>query len=130
MAGPSRDFFTYSAEFLSLGASASLTVNVPIQNDSDFQLTELTGEVRDAIATETVIATPAILVTIQDQGTGRVLMDRAQAWPNMIGTAQRPFILPMPKEIRANSVIAVTLSNLLAVAKFARVSFVGYKIFS
>lgn len=129
MAGGSRDFFTYSAEFLPLGSLATTTVNVPIQADSDFQLAELTGDVRDLVASETVIATPAILVTLQDQGTGRVLMDRAQLWTNIVGTAQRPFILPMPKEIRANSVMAVTVQNLIAAVKQIRVSFIGYKIF-
>lgn len=128
MAG-GRDFFTYSAEFLPLGSLATTSVNVPIQADSDFQLTEITGDVRINITDETVVAAPAVLLSLIDQGTGRQLMDRGQLWPNLVGTAQRPMILPMPKEIRANSVIQVTLQNLVASNRNIRISFVGYKIF-
>lgn len=126
---PGRDFFTYRAEFLPLGALATTTVNVPIQADSDFQLTEITGDMRTATTAEAVVAAPDALVTLQDQGTGRLLMDGGIIWPNLVGTAQRPFILPMPKEIRANSVIAVTLSDLSNTQRFIRLAFVGYKIF-
>jgi hypothetical protein len=56
-------------------------------------------------------------------------MDRGQIFPNLIGTAQRPAILPMPKLIRANSVIQVTAQNLVAAARQVRISFLGYKIF-
>jgi hypothetical protein len=129
MPAKGRDFFTYRAEFLPLGALASVTVNVPIQADSDFQLTEITGDVRVLVTDETVVAAPATLVTIQDSGTGRLLMDGAILWTNIVGTAQRPFILPMPKEIRASSVIAVTLSDLSGNARNLRMAFVGYKIF-
>lgn len=124
-----RDLFIYSSEFLPLGALATVSVNVPIQADSDFELAMLTGDVRTALTTETVIAAPAILVTLLDQGTGRVLMDRGQVWPNIVGTAQRPFVLPMPKRIRANAVIQVTLSDQANQARQVRLSFCGYKIF-
>lgn len=128
MAG--RDFFTYSAEFLPLGALATTSVNVPIQADSDFELTQLTGDVRVNVTDETVVAAPASLVTILDQGTGRLLMDRGQLFTNLIGTAQRPAILPIPKFIRANSVIQITLQNLVNAGRNIRISFLGYKVFS
>ena len=127
MAG--RDFFVYSAEFLPLGSLSTVSVNVPIQADSDYELTQLTGDVRILLADEVVVADPNCLVTLQDQGSGRLLMDRGQIFTNLIGTAQRPSILPMPKLIRANSVIAVTLQNLVAAARQVRISFLGYKIF-
>lgn len=127
MAG--RDFFVYSAEFLPLGSLSTVAVNVPIQADSDFELTQLTGDVRVNVTDEVVVADPNCLVTLIDQGSGRLLMDRGQIFPNLIGTAQRPSILPMPKLIRANSVIQVTLQNLVAAARQIRISFLGYKIF-
>jgi hypothetical protein len=127
MAG--RDFFVYSAEFLPLGALATISVNVPIQADSDFQLTEITGDVRVNATDEVVVAAPDMLLSLIDQGTGRQLQDRGQQWPNIVGTAQRPMILPMPKEIRANSVIQVTLANLVNAARTVRIAFIGYKIF-
>jgi len=127
---PSRDFFVYSAEFLPISASAAATVRVPIQSDSDFELTEMTGDVRDADTDETVIAQPSLLVLITDEGSGRIIFDRAQMWDNIIGTAERPFILPMPKLIKANSVLSVQLTNNVAANKRVRMSFVGYKLFA
>lgn len=127
-AGP-RDFFVYSAEFLPIGANAAAQVRVPISGDSHFACMEINGDVRAFVTDEVAIATPAMRLTLRDEGTGRILMDRAQMFTNVIGTAQRPFFLPLPKVIRANSVIVVELANDAAAARQVRISFVGYKIF-
>lgn len=126
--GP-RDFFVYSAEFIPIGASASATVRIAIQADSHFALMEITGDVRALVTDETVIATPAMRMTLRDEGTGRILMDRAQMWDNLIGTAERPFFLPAPKIIRANSVLVVDLVNDNANARQVRIAFIGFKVF-
>lgn len=126
---PSRDWFTYTAEFIPLPASSSATVIVPILADSDFELTALVGDVRALTTDESPIAGPAIRVLITDQGVGRSLMDVAQEWTNVVGTAQRPFLLPMPRTFRASSTIAVALTNDNAAARQVRLAFVGYKKF-
>ena len=126
--GP-RDFFVYSAEFLPIGASASATVRVPIQADSAFALMEITGTVRALVTDEAVVVAPAMRMELRDEGTGRILMDRAQMWDNIIGTAERPFFLPAPKVIRANSTFVVTLTNDNANDRQVRIAFIGYKIF-
>lgn len=127
---PSRDFFIFSAEFLPLGASASATVRISIQADSHFELIELTGDVKTADTVETVVADPSITLLILDEGSGRQLFDRAQIWSNLIGTAQRPFILPQPKTFRANSTIAITATELSGNARRVRISLIGYKLFA
>lgn len=125
-----RDWFTYSAEFLPLAINTTATVLVSVQADSDFLLTEITGDVRADDTTETVIAQPAILALLVDQGVGRYLMDRAQMWDNLIGTAERPFILPVPKLFRASSTIQVTLTmGNVAAGRNCRVALHGYKVF-
>lgn len=127
---PSRDFFVYTAEFLPLNAGATAPVNVPIQADSSFELAELAGDVKTADTDEVAIADPAILISIVDQGTGRLLMDRPELWANIVGTAQRPFLLPMPKTFAANATIQITATSLLgAGARRVRLSLIGYKIF-
>lgn len=127
---PSRDFFIYSAEFLPLGAGATAVQQVSIQGDSNFELTALTGDVRDADSDEAVIAQPAILINLRDQGAGRYVFDRAQIWDNIIGTAERPFVLPMPKMFTANSVLSVECTNNIAgVTKRVRIALIGYKHF-
>lgn len=125
-----RDWFTYSAEFLPLPNNAGATVLITVQADSDFQLAELTGDVRTADTAETVVAQPSILVLIVDQGVGRYLMDRAQMWDNLIGTAERPFILPVPKMFRASSTISVTATQgNVGAGRNVRISLHGYKVF-
>lgn len=125
-----RDLFTYSAEFLPLPNNAGATVLITIQADSDFLLAELTGDARADDTSETVIAAPSILVLFADQGTGRLLQDRAQMWDNIIGTAERPFILPVPKLFRASSTIAVTATQgNVGAARNVRIALHGYKVF-
>ena len=126
--GP-RDVFFYTAEFIPIGASASATVRVPIQADSHFQLLHITGDVRALVTDEAVIADPAMRILLRDEGTGRILMDRAQMWNNLVGTAERPGFLPAPKLIRANSTFVVELINDNANARQVRLAFAGYKVF-
>lgn len=125
----SRDFFTYSAFFLPIGASATAVVNVPIQADSAFAIMAITGDERDLVTNETNVAFPALTVLLRDGGTGRLMMDQAQIWTNIIGTAQRPFFLPHPKIVKPNSTLVVELTNQAAAVRQARISFVGFKIF-
>lgn len=126
--GP-KDFFVYSAEFLPLAANATQQVRIPIQADSAFLIHEIAGDCRDAISDEVVIAAPPVRLEIRDEGTGRILMDRPQQWDNMIGTAERPFFLPLPKEIKPNSTLVISLINDSANAYKIRLAFIGFKSF-
>lgn len=126
---PARDFFIYSVEFLPINASSTAVANIPIQADSAFELAELAGDVRALVTDEAPIAGPALLISLVDQGTGRLLMDRPQIFTNFIGTAQRPFLLPIPKTFNANATIQVSVQNLAVANRNVRISFIGYKIF-
>ena len=126
---PVRDWFTYTAEFLPLNANTTQNVNVPIQADSDFMLTGLSGSVKTAATAETVIAAPAVLVRIEVTGTGRNLMDRPVPWVNLVGTAERPFLMPVPHTVKANSTILVALTELSGNNRTIRVALLGYKLF-
>lgn len=124
-----RDWFTYTAEFLPLSANASQNVNVPIQADSDFMLAAISGTVKTAATAEVVIAAPAVTVRLESTGTGRNLMDRAVPWNNIIGTAQRPFLLPSPHTLKANSTLLVVATELGGNNRTVRIAFLGYKLF-
>lgn len=125
-----RDFFLYTAEFLPLAASAAASFRIQMQADSDYLLTALTGNVKNADADETVIASPAITIEILSSASGRILMDRAVAWDALIGTAERPYILPTPKTFSANSQITINVVNFVAATKRVRLSLHGYKLFA
>ena len=124
-----RDWFTYTAEFLPLNANAAQNVSVPIQADSDFMLTGLSGTVKALVTSEVVIAAPAVTIRLESTGTGRNMMDRPVPWNNLVGTAERPFLLPSPHTLKANSTLLVALTELGGNARQVRIAFLGYKIF-
>ena len=124
-----RDWFTYTAEFLPLQPSASQNVSVPIQADSDFLLTGLSGSVK-LLSTDVVdVAAPAVTLRLESTGTGRNLMDRPVMWSNIVGTAERPFLIPSPHTLKANSTMLVVLTELSGTAHQVRIAFLGYKLF-
>lgn len=125
-----RDPFYYTAERLPLAANASESFQIQIQADSDFLLAELTGVVKNADLDETAIADPAILIEILSSSSGRILMDRAVSWSVLVGTAQRPYILPTPKTFPANSQITINFTNQTAATKRVRLTLHGYKLFA
>lgn len=125
-----RDPFFYTAERLPLAANASESFQIQIQADSDFLLAELTGVVKDLDANETAIVNPAILIEILSSASGRILMDRAVAWSALVGTAERPYILPAPKTFPANSQITINFTNQTAATKRVRLTLHGYKLFA
>lgn len=125
-----RDPFFYTAERLPLAANASESFQIQIQADSDYLLAMITGVVKNADLDETAIANPAILVEIIASASGRILMDRAIAWSVLVGTAERPYILPTPKTFAANSQITINFTNQTAATKRVRLTLHGYKLFA
>lgn len=127
--GRATDFFAYSAQFIPLGAGATASSNIVVQNDSDFLIVAGTLASRDtgtgAIQTDT-----PFLVQLTDSGSGRNLFDAAQDAANIFGTAQRPAWWTLPKFIKGGSTLVVSLQNLVATARNVRVSFWGVKVFA
>jgi hypothetical protein len=121
------DFFTYDAFWNPLGANANVTVNVPVQADSDFVLRALALESYSAVGV--LVVAPDYLITIFDSGSGRALMNQPVHVGNITGSAQLPFILPEAKLIAAASIIQVTLLNNTAVAAVVHVDLIGFKLF-
>ena len=123
-----KDFFVYSAEFLPLTASGTLTFETAIQADSDFLCVDVCRVVTDVANTVFLTAVPQ-LVNIFDTGSGRNIFDRPQHIDNVMGTGQLPNYWPMPKIFRANATISTTLQNLEATDRNVRISYVGFKVF-
>lgn len=128
--------FTYSAAWVTgtataLGANATQEVQTPINADSDFLIQEinLTAET----AAGTFLATADYLLSIVIAGSGRQIMNQAQAVANLCGSYQSgqvPGRLSMPKLVQASNTISSTLTNRTAVAaNRADLAFKGLKIF-
>ncbi len=128
-----KDFFVYSADFVgtnNLPASATRTVSIAIQADSDFLIVvcNRTTIVTGTPATE-VTFTP-VLATIKDSGSGRDLMDRPVHLEALAGDGQLPGYWPFPKFMRRSSTLQTTLQNLDGANAYdVRVSYLGFKLF-
>lgn len=130
LAGRTLDVFTYSAVALPLAAGATTTISINIQQDSDFALLAQFATVFDNVAA--VFLAPQnwpVLVSLNDAGAGRLLMDAPQPLQSMFWTPQFPVRMWQPKLLRASSTFQVTLTNFGANGLNIRLSFTGAKIF-
>jgi len=91
---------------------------VTMDNDADFELREL-------LATSTGIFS----VTLIDRYTSRPMMTAPINNLNMFGTAQLPFILPIPYTLLRTATLAVTFNDLSAAPNTIQLAFWGYKKF-
>ena len=108
--------------------------NVPISDDSDFVVLKQTFFADDGVGSKYTPNTrqiPNVLMLLTDTGSGRQLMDAPQPLYNMFGTAENPFILPMPKLLKRRTVLQLAATNQEIAAATWRitVSFIGVKIF-
>lgn len=136
----SEDYFVYQmpqapqpggAIAVAPGGQISLSVN--IMQDSAFEWLYTTGSAwNNATQTGASIANPNILVQIADQTTSRNLFSAPMPWSACVGTAQQPFILPIPRRFMAKTTFIVTLINFdPGITYFApNIALCGRKIFS
>jgi hypothetical protein len=129
------DWYTYSAQVTGLTALTSQVTNIQIEADSDFDIIKLTSfgiVTLDTDVNEATRTLPMVTVLLTDTGSGRNLMNIPLAIPSMFGTAELPFILPVPKRLFARATLAITLQNISTDIDYAylQVSFTGKKIFS
>lgn len=129
-----RDFFIYGLVFTALAQNTNQTKNIPIQADADFVLQKLCFFADDGAGSKFTPNTrqiPNVTVIISDSGSGRQLMDSAVPLYTLFGTAENPFILPVPKVFSARSNVAITVANVeAAVATYTlRLAFIGTKVF-
>jgi hypothetical protein len=132
-----KSFFEYTITFKTgspngaaqLAASAS---NQPgttnIQADSDFLMMAISGLL---IATDdtTSVANAPVMIQVFDTGSSQGLSDFPVRWDTLVGTAQNPFFLPFPRVFEKNGSITALLTNLIATARNAYLTFHGFKIY-
>lgn len=127
-----RDFFTYSPpDFLSIAAAGGTqTQTFTVQNDSDFLIVAMAGIEVDPADEGVGLSTDPLTIEITDSGSGRNLMNRPQAYANLVGTGQLPAYWPYPKFIDRSSEVSTTLVNNDPTQAYrVRLSYLGFKIF-
>lgn len=124
----------YEIDFTSAQLTSGVTLNgsIQIQADSAFKWTKATyyADIGGAVFTESARPIPQVSIQIQDTGSSRVLFNNAVPVPNVFGTGQLPFILPVPYVFRPRSAMQLTVQNFSAASAYnLRLSFIGSKIF-
>lgn len=122
------DPFTLSFTWNTLASLASgQTVAVTVNNDSDFVLRYITGA--SYSAANVPVIDPDYIVTITDSSAARGLQDNPVHWRTIVGSAERPYLLPFPKLFKGGSTIVIAITNNQALASLVNISFAGGKVF-
>lgn len=131
--------FFYSAAFQNstVAAGTTVTVTTGIQSDSHFVVRYWSITAYNSNPFVVATATPPLLISFFDTGSGRQLLDNPQPVQNLCGgvaaaagTGALPFILPEPWLVRAGAVIQTSLQNLgLLTYPTVIVSLSGMKVF-
>jgi hypothetical protein len=130
-----REFFQYQVPAFSnlAAAGGTLTQNLLIQADSDFEWSEGTYEfdlasAAIALSTQQV---PNMTILMVDSGSGRQLSNAAVPVINLFGPLVMPHRLPITKVFKANSNIAITAVNFDAAVATGnlRLTLTGWKIY-
>ncbi len=127
-----EDLFVYEQDFSSLAANGSATANVAVQADSDFKLMKMTymADIAGGAVTDDARIIPLVTVQITDTGSGRALFSTPIPIPNIFGTGEIPFILPVARIFKARSNITVAVANYSAGTTYnLRLSLIGTKVF-
>jgi hypothetical protein len=129
-----KTFFIYEQDFIPLGANATTTGTIQIQDDSHFLAVAGVALVVDVTNTtvlnsESNANASGIQVQVFDVASGAPLSQTPVPLDNMYGTAQRPAVWPLPKLFRASSSIATQAQNLLGTARNVRLSYWGIRIY-
>jgi len=129
-----QDYYAYVANAgLTLAAGASITVSLSVEADSTFILTKMasSADLAGAAQTDSTRVIPLITVSIVDSGSGRNLQNAPVPMGLLSGHDGLPFVLPVAREFKPSSNIAVTFTNYSAATVYAnpRLVLFGYKKF-
>lgn len=127
-----KDFYVYSSNFLAIAAGVTQTNSLIIQADSDFEIHKLcfNCDIGGAVVTDSTRPIPQCTLLLVDTGSGRQLMNQGVDLATIFGNALEPFILSVPKKLRANTALSLALTNYSAATTYnVRLSLIGAKVY-
>lgn len=143
-ADPSREVllvesYAYSVDALGVNitSAAAQSFNLVMNSDSDFVATGFTGGALIAAGpttpngTRCVEFTPALLVQVTDQSSGKTYFNRPTPLGLLAGAAGFPFLLASPRIIRPRTTLSISAQGAVAGATYNNFYFtiLGAKIF-
>lgn len=125
-------FFVYTPQPLVAAlsdATPTVTLQVPIQSDADFELMELTHVTDNGAGA--VNESPLATLLLQQSGSGIDFLAQPIPIGALVGTAQLPFLLPVTRIWPANSQMLATVTRYApnGTNYNIRLAFIGQKLF-
>lgn len=125
-----KAYYAYNIIVPTLATATNTTGTSQIQADADFLLQALSFYCLD-LTTNGQIVAPNSTIQVTDTSNGTTLFDQAIPIVNAFGTAQLPFLMPVPRLFTANSLISIALNNVVSTnAQYYAFTFHGRKIFA
>ena len=127
-----KEFFVYSAAFAAIAPGVTSPGQIAVQADADFEVQKLTftSDVGGAAQTASGLSIPKCNILITDTGSGRNLMNKTIDLMLLFGSAQNPFILSVPKILRANTIVSLALTNYSAAETYnLQIALIGAKLY-
>jgi hypothetical protein len=129
------DPYTYTTPLRQVAVDGTDQFSIPINAEAAFVLTTLTGILADDAAG--VIATGALdgahnadaTLEISDSSSARRMTDEAVYWHNIVGTAQRPSFLPIPKRFAANGTVNLRVADIASNGFWWQLCLVGFRVY-
>lgn len=118
-----EDFYAYTVNSGSLAAGGTATVQIPIEADTEFALVKMTqfSDIAGAAQTEDSRVLPLVTIQITDGSNSRALLSNPTAIPALFGDGKIPYILPIQRRFRPNSVITLSFVNFSAATTYPNV---------
>ena len=126
------DYYVYNFDFPALAPATVDTQRAEIEADANFIWMKTSGfaDIAAAIQTAETRVVPLVTLQVFDTGSGRQLFNGETPWSNVVGWGEIPYILPIKRKYKANSVIRVTATNFSAATTYnLKLSFSGIKDF-
>lgn len=101
---------------------------IPIQSDSDFLLTNMSGVLIDPVSHE-ALSPRDVTVQITDTGSGKTFFSDYTNFSLVFGLAGFPFMVPAPRLIAPNTNIQVSITNNSGATVDVYCSFFGARIY-
>ena len=113
-----NEFYIYTIDRISLPSSSSLTKSIRIGAEK-FNVMYINGYATNG---------DNLKLNIKITNRGKVLMNNNVLFSSIVGTAQRPFILPAPLKLDENSDIEITFTDLSGSNQTIDLALIGLKI--
>jgi hypothetical protein len=117
-----EEFFSYTVLFENVGGNTSAQNNILIEADSAFRVNKLSAQ---SVNGGNILAS----VLIRDSGSGRQLSNQPVYVRALFGTAENPFILPVPRVFAPRSTIQFVLTNLDGTPLTVQLALHGAKVY-